>query len=60
MLLLSAKKTNAREVELTDQVIKAVKDYQDSEDAKDDEIMFEPGPAFNPAGRWSNYLKRFF
>ena len=59
-LLLKAKKTTAREVQLTAAVVRAVKDYQAAIGAAADDIMFSPGTPSDPTAKWSKRLSRFF
>ena len=44
ILSLPAKKTTARRVVVSEDVIKAVKDYQTFAGSSDSDIMFTPGP----------------
>ena len=60
VLKLQAKKTTAREVQITPDVVESVKAYQQSSGMRDDQVMFESGTPDNPTSRWIMSLKRFY
>ena len=60
ILRLSAKKTTAREVQLTEKVIQTIKAYQNELSASDDAVIFRPGTSSNPTNKYCMYLRRFY
>ena len=60
ILSLPAKKTTARRVVVSEDVIKAVKDYQTFAGSSDSDIMFTPGPTNQPTAKWIKKISRFF
>ena len=52
-LHITAKKSTARTVMLSQETIDAVKSYQVAMGASDSRVMFPPGDGINPANKWT-------
>ena len=56
IVILAAKKSDARQVPVTEDTVNAVQEYQKSIKAKDEDIMFPGGDGKDPANKWVKKL----
>ena len=59
-LHITAKKSTARTVMLSQETVDAVKAYQVSMNASNSKVMFPPGDGTNPANKWTKVIKKFY